>query len=101
MRPKFNHGCDNCTFLGRILGGDAYYCAKPLSTSYLIRFSSDGPDYVSARDMGNSLYHNLSASYSTYPAHLHSNHNHHIRRLVLFRLLAPELAHRMEKLNGN
>jgi hypothetical protein len=46
------HDCDNCAFMGSIVTienriGDIYVCSSHYGISFIIRFSSDGPDYAS------------------------------------------------------
>lgn len=105
MKPRFYHDCTKCIFLGEIVGGDAYYCVGDRHTTYIIRFSDDGPDYVSVGDFSNGVYRDLAQSFvpilSTL-AHQQANYNElYTRRVTLIRLLAPEIAHRMENQHGN
>lgn len=56
-KPKFNHDCDRCIFLGRFCeegyDDDLYFCAQGGSLPTLIaRHSSDGPDYTSGWNFG-------------------------------------------------
>lgn len=53
--PQHTHDCDNCKFLGRYGRFDLYICIWPDSaTSAVARRSSDGPDYYSISDLGDS-----------------------------------------------
>ncbi len=42
-RARHEHDCDECVLVGLQSGADLYYC--PNDTGYLVRRSSDGPDY--------------------------------------------------------
>jgi hypothetical protein len=44
IAPVHAHDCDDCRFLGIFYGADLYVC----SDSYVARYSSEGPDYMSA-----------------------------------------------------
>jgi hypothetical protein len=46
MKPKYQHDCDQCKFLGQFYGFDVYTCVGS-DPSIIARFSSDGPDYYS------------------------------------------------------
>lgn len=52
LTPKFKHDCDKCTFIGTVLAeghvADLYrQCGtRKYSEGFILRFSSDGPDYV-------------------------------------------------------
>lgn len=48
--PQHQHDCSRCVFLGRLGTGDLYRCESPLGASYIVRHSSDGPDYYSSCD---------------------------------------------------
>jgi hypothetical protein len=43
MKPKFEHDCENCTFLGHFYDHDVYQCGKSL----VARYSSEGSQYWS------------------------------------------------------
>lgn len=105
MRPRFYHDCTKCIFLGEIVGGDAYYCAGDRHTTYIIRFSNNGPDYVSAGDFSNGVYRDLAQSFVSILSTLapqQANYNElYTRRVTLIRLLTSEIAHRMENQHGN
>jgi len=45
IAPLHTHDCDGCQFLGIFHGADLYVC----SDTYLARYSSEGPDYMSIR----------------------------------------------------
>jgi hypothetical protein len=45
MKPKFEHDCDDCVFLGHYLENDLYYCPK--EPTILARYGADGPEYTS------------------------------------------------------
>lgn len=51
MQPHHHHDCHNCEFLGATPGErgpvDYYVCKGSNLTTYLARYSSDGPDYSS------------------------------------------------------
>jgi hypothetical protein len=54
MKPIYEHDCDHCEYLGSVHGladsnADAYRCGKQGGGPgcYILRFSSDGPDYSS------------------------------------------------------
>jgi hypothetical protein len=44
-RPRHEHDCDVCQLVGIKNGADLYFC--PSEVSYVVRRSSDGPDYSS------------------------------------------------------
>lgn len=52
-KPKWEHDCDSCVFLGNTIGGhhtvDLYYHASTEHdyVSVIARYSDDGPDYSS------------------------------------------------------
>lgn len=63
MKPMYTHDCEECTFLGTVLVqgqttnhartfGDLWLsCNADFEghSRYIIRMSSDGPDYITAR----------------------------------------------------
>lgn len=54
MRPQHKHDCSHCFFLGSIGTADGYRCAAPSGPTYIVRFSSDGPDYSSHPDFSST-----------------------------------------------
>lgn len=42
-KPKYNHFCSNCKFLGHYNNLDVYYCLGDV----LARYGNDDPDYAS------------------------------------------------------
>lgn len=45
---RYTHDCDRCIFLGQSDQFDLWLCPnKDMSDSVLMRYSSDGPDYIS------------------------------------------------------
>ena len=51
MKPLFTHDCSACKFLGVINGMDAYVHERTSTPNdYILRHSSDGPDYQSRSD---------------------------------------------------
>lgn len=44
-KPRYEHDCATCTFLGRDGSADLYFC--PNGPTVIARFSNDGSDYVS------------------------------------------------------
>jgi len=46
-RPRYQHDCDACTFLGQRLNHDLYSCGTGERVSLIARYSDDGPDYKS------------------------------------------------------
>ncbi len=53
-KPKWEHDCEDCKFLGNFNGGlhqyDLYWCSGPNNmngTSVIGRFGSNGPEYSS------------------------------------------------------
>jgi hypothetical protein len=49
-KPRYEHDCDNCDFLGRHEEYDLYYHPNRPEwylPSVIARWSSDGPDYIS------------------------------------------------------
>lgn len=54
MTPQHIHDCSMCEFLGRIGTADMYVCREnSLGHSYILRYSSEGPDYYSHPDFRN------------------------------------------------
>ena len=57
MRPRFEHDCEACVFLGASLTHDFYFCRgnvkKPVeeTATVIARFGSDGPDYASGLEI--------------------------------------------------
>jgi len=48
--PKYAHDCDNCRFMGHILGYDVYSCENAIGPPSLIaRHGNNGGDYGSLR----------------------------------------------------
>ena len=70
MKPMHTHDCDGCTFLGTVLVkgvtvidkqrtfGDLWLScqANSYGSRYILRMSSDGPDYITARPEDLPLY---------------------------------------------
>jgi len=48
MKPRFQHDCDKCIFLGHFNEHDVYFCPKSNGGSLLARYGDDGPDYASS-----------------------------------------------------
>lgn len=46
-KPRYQHDCSTCTFLGRYKEYDLYYCPQGGREIVIGRFSDDGPDYIS------------------------------------------------------
>ena len=56
MIPKYEHDCDRCHFVGQHTDdtgrvSDVYRSCDGSFHQYLMRFSSDGPDYRTVCDM--------------------------------------------------
>lgn len=50
MNPRYTHDCEECTFLGQFQEYDLYVCpVSLLGGTYIVRYSSDGPDYQSGK----------------------------------------------------
>lgn len=45
MTPRYEHDCEDCTFLGQYEEYDLWIC--PRGHTYIARYSCDGPDYIS------------------------------------------------------
>jgi len=45
-KPRYQHDCDACVFLGEHKKYDLYFCGGDWPT-VIARYSSDGPDYTS------------------------------------------------------
>ena len=56
-KPRYEHDCDTCQFLGTYSGFDLYYHAEPRET-VIARWSDYGPDYTSG----------MTLSYGTHSA---------------------------------
>ena len=52
MKPRYDHDCDTCVFLGPFEDHDLYVCshANKIIDTVIGRYGSDGPDYVSNVD---------------------------------------------------
>lgn len=47
-KPRYQHDCNRCVFLGKNGEHDLYVCAKDMVIETIIaRYSSNGPDYCS------------------------------------------------------
>jgi hypothetical protein len=47
-KPRYEHTCSNCHFLGQMGKYDLYVCPLgKVADTLVARFSSDGPDYMS------------------------------------------------------
>lgn len=44
MKPQHTHDCPDCTFVGKVGTADLY---EQCRGGWLLRYSSDGPDYAS------------------------------------------------------
>jgi hypothetical protein len=64
LMPTHKHDCDQCKLFATTNKGDWYVCSRPPSGSPLrslsersvvLRYSDDGPEYVSLPIMGNSV----------------------------------------------
>lgn len=48
QRPKFEHDCERCVFLGHFDENDLYFCGQDgVGPTVLARYDSDGPAYTS------------------------------------------------------
>lgn len=48
MKPRYEHNCDRCEFLGHLLGHDLYYCEQGSDLPTIVaRYGNEGPDYAS------------------------------------------------------
>lgn len=68
QRPKYKHDCPRCTFLGRNkdseLGSvDLYHCEQAFinTPTVIVRYGSEGREYVSGRGEDNSNHHLFEA----------------------------------------
>lgn len=63
MKPRFQHDCDRCVFLGSDEVYDFYFCRgnekKPVehTATVIARFGSDGPEYGSGLEIALALEH--------------------------------------------
>ena len=47
-KPKFQHDCEKCQFMGHYLDHDMYYCDQSeFSPTVVVRYGSQGPEYQS------------------------------------------------------
>jgi len=46
MKPRFDHDCDACQFLGQWHDYDLWWCPAPTNT-VIARYGSKGPNYAS------------------------------------------------------
>lgn len=45
-QPVFEHDCDDCTFIGHVLGHDLWICPQGgVMPTLLARWGNDGPEY--------------------------------------------------------
>lgn len=51
IEPRYTHDCEACVFFGRWGSYDLYRCPQGGIPTVVARFSSDGPDYMSAREV--------------------------------------------------
>jgi hypothetical protein len=69
-RPRFEHDCESCVFLGRytrpVADGtgnrrhpprdhDLYYCAGAHDPTVIARYGSDGPEYASGMEIARAF----------------------------------------------
>ncbi len=47
-QPRFQHDCDDCTFLGRFEDYDLYHCDLGVCPTVIARFGDEGPQYTSS-----------------------------------------------------
>lgn len=93
MKPQHQHDCEGCVFLGRLGKGDLYYHSyEPHQeyTSYLVRFSSEVPDYSSTADFNNRVLEGVKRE-------IVGGEEWFYRLQVLFRVLGTELGNLVEK----
>ena len=59
--PRYQHDCKTCVFVQRIGRLDFYVCPSDSgrSTTYILRFGDEGPDYASMTDFQNRRLHTL------------------------------------------
>lgn len=62
--PQYVHDCSNCEFLGRMNKADLYRCGHSAGHTYVVRTSSEGPDYSSLTDYHDRLYNELKATWA-------------------------------------
>ncbi len=62
MKPKFDHNCDSCKYLGSDDEHDFYHCQSTIET-VIARYGDNPPDYIS----GLLLAKNLMASQPNHP----------------------------------
>ncbi len=62
MSATHTHDCDRCTFLGSLGSADLYACIDIVGNSYILRYSSEGPDYYSGADFGNKVLDSIKRS---------------------------------------
>lgn len=77
--PRYEHDCDNCTFLGRLVQYDIYACPQVGCPTVIARWASEGPMYFSGNPLclfGLSLSPNMDSDIFrdvTYQAVAHLN----------------------------
>lgn len=47
MKPKYQHDCDNCVFLGQHSEYDLYYCPQGGHPTVIARYGNKGEEYTS------------------------------------------------------
>jgi hypothetical protein len=60
MKPRFEHDCDKCLFIGQLridekTTADLYNSCDIGHESYIVRFSDEGADYVCTDNLGRYL----------------------------------------------
>lgn len=60
MKPRFQHDCGACVFLGHYEEHDLYYC--PGEPTVIARYSSEGPGYKSGLPFANETLADSSAA---------------------------------------
>lgn len=91
-KPRFEHDCQYCIFLGRFNQYDLYYHPYYHSEdadgaeTVIARYSNDGPDYTSGME--------LSYPFFTYPWSSKKMKQDHVPALFIARVLAEALGYR-------
>lgn len=48
VKPKFQHDCEDCVFLGHFMDHDLYWAGHALFPGFVFRYGNKGPEYLTA-----------------------------------------------------
>jgi hypothetical protein len=63
LKPRYEHDCPKCTYLGSLQEFDIYTCPQGGNPTIVARFSGKGPDYFSGQKLTVAGLH-IELSYS-------------------------------------